>query len=215
MRRRGTPAGRARHARRRAAGRRVVTVFGVCAAAVAFPAGLAASAEASSSAVVSVTACDQGLGIGVAGISLTVGESCQTAAPTGGGGSFPEPSIGPPRQPLPTEPEPSPVGICTLPPPPTPAAPEPKVVTPAPPPPRVVAAPVIAPPPPPPPPKPKPTPKPTPKPKPPPRVTPTPFIVQPPPVYHAVPFRKISPVLLVFVVAIVPVSLARIRHRSR
>jgi hypothetical protein len=39
--------------------------------------------------------------------------------------------------------------------------------------------------------------------------------VQLPAAYHAVPFRKINPVLVVFVVAIVPVTIARIRRRGR
>jgi hypothetical protein len=226
MRRRGTSAPRGRRSSRMVAGRRTIAVFGVCAAAAALPVGLAGSAVASSgspssssNSVVTVQACPGGLEVGVVGIGLTVGEACPTApatpmpppspTPTGGGG-LPPPSIGP-TGPQPTEPQPTAVDICTLPPPPSPKV---AVVTPSLPP--VVAAPVIIPTPTPTPtPKPTPTkPKPTPKP-PPPKATPTPVIMQLPPAYHAVPFRKMSPVLVVFVVAIVPVTIARIRHRGR
>jgi hypothetical protein len=194
----------------------VIVVFGACAAAVALPAGLAESATSSPSAapnnvpIVSVTLCGGGVNVGVLGvIGVTIGQSCAPAAPT-------------------PSPTPTAVDICTLPPPPssppptptptpTPAAvvikpkPSPRaaVIVPAPPslspshtPPKAAAA-VVTP---------KPTPpKPTPKAAP--KLTPTPVMAQLPQAYHAaVPFRRLSPVLILFVVAIVPISLARIRH---
>ena len=218
----GSAARRGERSRRYRAGRRVIVVFGACAAAVALPAGLAESATASpgsasssGSPVISVTLCTGGVNLGVLGIGVTIGQSC--------------PPWGPTASPTPT---PSPVDICTLPPPPsspppsptptprpTPAVtspppspsptPTPKtaavVVAPAPPSPSFSPAPipaaVIKP-------KPKPTPA-----KPTPRPPSTPVAEQlPQPYSAAVPFRKLSPVLILFVVAIVPVSLARIRH---
>jgi hypothetical protein len=59
---------------------------------------------------------------------------------------------------------------------------------------------------------PKPTPTPTPTPKPTPTPTPTLRIALPPTAYHPVPHKRLSTVFVVFLVAIVPVSLARIRR---
>jgi outer membrane biosynthesis protein TonB len=196
----------------------VIVVFAACAAAVALPAGLAESATASpgnapsssGGPIISVTLCTGGLNVGVLGIGVTIGQTCPPWEPT--------------ASPSPTST--APVDICTLPPPPssppptptprpTPLVTKPKpsptptpkaaVVVPAPPSPSFspaqIPAAVIKP-------KPKPTPaKPTPKPP------STPVAAQLPQAYHAaVPFRRLSPVLILFVVAIVPVSLARIRH---
>lgn len=111
---------------------------------------------------------------------------------------FPEPSKGPPRQfplhsPTPTPKPPPPVVVPSK---PAPSTPAPAVVRAAPvPQPAVVTS----------------KPAPTPKPKP----TPTP--TQPPlavvqTTFHPVPHQRLSTVLVVFVVAIVPVSLARARR---
>jgi hypothetical protein len=107
---------------------------------------------------------------------------------------FPEPSKGPPRQfplhsPTPT-PKPTPPAVAPS--KPAPSTPAPAVVRAAPVPQPVVVAPT---------PKPKPTPAPT---QPPVAVIQTTF--------HTVPHHRLSTVLVVFVVAIVPVSLARARR---
>ena len=121
--------------------------------------------------------------------------------------AFPKPSLGPPRQ-FPIRPTPSPT-----PPPTTPPAPKPKptptpkpkpkptpvVRKPAPPPAPVVVAP-------------RPTPTPTPPPRPKPTPTPTLPVLEPLPAYHTLPHKQLSRVLVVFVVGIVPVSLARVRR---
>lgn len=124
-----------------------------------------------------------------------------TVHATGSGGMrYPKPSSGPPRQ-FPLSPSPSKVA----PPPPSspppvthPASPSPAKAAPPPPGPSAVAT------------TPKPSVKPT-----TPRPTPTPSlkIVLPPAAYHPLPHKRLSTVLVLFVVAIVPVSLARVRRR--
>ena len=123
-----------------------------------------------------------------------------TPPPAHSGILFPEPSKGPPRQfPLhsPT-PTPKPTPPVVAPSKPAPSTPAPAVVRAAP-----APQPAVV------------TPKPTPTPKPKPKPTPTP--TQPPvaviqTTFHTVPHHRLSTVLVVFVVAIVPVSLARARR---
>lgn len=186
--------------------RRALAAAGLCAAFLTIPAGVAEAAQStgsetsSSQSIVSVTDCGDGLSVTVGGSSLVnvdvPGDDC----------------------PSPPSPSPSPYPICTLPPPPTPTPTPTRTTAPAPKPtptpthakpkptPRVV---------PPTPPAPSPTPTPT-----PPRPTPkaaasTPMIAPAATTVHTVPFKHLSTVLVVFVIAIVPVSIARIRHRGR
>lgn len=118
---------------------------------------------------------------------------------TGSGGMlYPKPSSGPPRQfplsPSPSKVVPPPPGS----PPPVTHPPSPSPAKAAPPPPSPVVT------------TPKPSVKPT-----PPSPTPTPSLRIPLPAaaYHPLPHKRLSTVLVLFVVAIVPVSLARVRRR--
>lgn len=112
---------------------------------------------------------------------------------------FPKPSLGPPRQ-FPLKPTPSPPATTPAPPPPSkPAPPPPPTVAPKPPPPASVAPPTPSPPP-------TPTKTKTPAPR------PAEILPLPAPPYHVPPHKQLSRVLVVFVVGIVPVSLARIRR---
>lgn len=192
---------------------RVLLTIGVGAAVCAFPVALAA-ARAAGDPRASAQATTQVRVVLAAGTAARQGAPAQDA-PAGAGGAagasarpgvraapqilFPIPSQGPPRQfPLGPSPSPSPTPPPTTPPPPRPApaparpkpaakpAPKPVVVKPAP----------------------KPTPKPPPKPVPKPTLPPP----LPPTRYHAVPRRRLTPVLVVFLVAIVPISLARVRR---
>jgi hypothetical protein len=107
---------------------------------------------------------------------------------------FPKPSLGPPRQ-FPLKPTPSPTPTRPAPPPP-PSTPPPRPSPPQPP------APSSAPP--------------TPSPSQTPSKTPVPRPARIPPLpaaaYHVPPHKQLSRVLVVFVVGIVPVSLARVRR---
>lgn len=200
---------------------RVLLTIGVGAAVCAFPVALAAArAPGDPRASVEATTAQARvvLAAGTAARQATAAKDA-VAAPAAGADPagaasaaaqpgvraapqilFPIPSQGPPRQ-FPLGPSPSPTPPPTTPPPPTPTptparpkpaakpAPKPVVVKPAP----------------------KPAPKPPPKPAPKPAPTP-PQPPLPPTHYHAVPRRRLTPVLVVFLVAIVPVSLARVRR---
>ncbi|WP_034261213.1 hypothetical protein [Actinospica robiniae] len=113
---------------------------------------------------------------------------------------YPKPSLGPPRQ-FPLKPTPSPAPTTPAPPPstpPPPPPPQPSTVAPKPvPPPPVVLPPT---------PSPSHTPTKTPIPR------PAKVLPLPAPPYHVPPHRQLSRVLVVFVVGIVPVSLARVRR---
>lgn len=111
---------------------------------------------------------------------------------------FPKPSLGPPRQ-FPLKPTPSPPPTKPAPPPPSQPAPPPppKTVAPKP----VPPAPVVST-----------TPSPTPAPTKTPVPRPAEVLPLPAPPYHVLPHKQLSRVLVVFVVGIVPVSLARVRR---
>ena len=180
----------------------VLATIGMAAAVCGFPMALSAAVASGDG-----RAAPPGTGAGLGGQPTTVAVVVVVrSGPVGHVGPqilFPVPTEGPPRQfPLPG-PTPSPPPPPRRPPPPPPP-PAPVVTRPAPPP---KAAPVV--------PKPVVTPKPTPKPTPPPPPAPPP----PPPQlplpaapYHAVAPHHLNTALVVFVVAIVPVSLARVRR---
>lgn len=199
---------------RNVAGRRALTVVGVCTAVLTLPVGLAEAATPSAShgSIISINDCGDGLTVTIGGGSIVTiglpGDDCPTPSPS----ASPSASA-------------SPFPICTLPPPPTtppPTTPAPSISHAATPPPTV--APSTSPPPSPQaaaqpiptPPAPSPSPpKPTP-------VRPTPraaastvLIVPSAQTFHTVPFKRLSTVLIVFIIAIVPVSIARIRYRRR
>lgn len=178
----------------------VLATIGMAAAVCGFPVALAAAVTSGD-----VRAAPPGTGAGPGGRATVA--AVARSAPAGRAGPqilFPVPTQGPPRQfPLPgPTPSPTPPPRRQSPPPPPPP-PAPVVTRPAPPP---KAAPVV--------PKPVVTPKPTPKPTPPrpPAPPPPPPLPLPAAPYHAVPPHRLNTELVVFVVAIVPVSLARVRR---
>ncbi|HET9170456.1 MAG TPA: hypothetical protein VFN97_13515 [Actinospica sp.] len=198
--RRGTPAARA------------LTVITVCAAAAALPLGVAEAASGTQApdSVVSITDCGGGLTVTVGGgslvgINLPGDDDCPTDSATAT-----PPATTPPATATATvtaSATSSALPVCTLPPPPTtPAVTRAAVIsTPAKPPPTQRAAqPVPTPP------APTPTPAPTPK-----ASTPVALVAPAATTFHTVPFKRMNTVLVIFIVAVVPVSIARIRHRRR
>ena len=177
----------------------VLATIGLAAAVCGFPVALAAAVTSGD-----VRAAPAGTGAGPGGGQPAAVVRSVPAGLAGPQNLFPIPTQGPPRQfPLPgPTPSPTPPPRRTTPPPPPPPRPAPVVTRPAPPPvpaPPPKPAPVV--------PKPVVTPKPTPKPPPPPPPPPL-----PPAPYHAIAPHHLNTALVVFVVAIVPVSLARVRR---